>query len=88
MVFAFFVVKSPFAGPGEDKGIVYHEDREDTKKGKGFEVWLGGNGGDTQPLNLRVFVFFVVKSPFARPDEGKGVVYHEGHEGHEEGHGV
>ena len=33
------------------------------------------------PQNLRVFVFFVVKSPFARPDEGKGVVYHEDHEG-------
>jgi len=34
------------------------------------------------------FVFFVVKSPFTGPGEGKGFVYHEDHEGHEEGNGV
>jgi len=34
------------------------------------------------------FVFFVVKSPFTRPGEGKGFIYHEEHEGHEEGNRV
>ena len=34
-----------------------------------------------------VFVSFVVKSPFTGLGEGKGVIYHEGHEEHEEGKG-
>ena len=43
VVFVVFVVKSPFTRPSEGKGFIYHEDREDTKKGIGFGVWLGGN---------------------------------------------
>jgi len=42
VVFVFFVVKSPFNGPGEGKGFVYHEDHEDHEEGKG--VWGAGLG--------------------------------------------
>ena len=102
--FPVFPVNSPVTGPGEGKGFDYREDREEGNGGwlgepgevkRGFMVGAAlspcplARGYGTHPLKtFVVFVFFVVKSPFTRPSEGKGFIYHEEHEGHEEGNRV
>ncbi|MFO8004650.1 hypothetical protein [Thioalkalivibrio sp.] len=39
-VFPVFAVNSPFTGPGEGKGLMHREDREDREEGMGFGAWF------------------------------------------------